>query len=74
MFGGKREKALEEELKAVRGKAELQNTVLEEIRRERENTTEQFAAMTAAQVQHLEHLSTMQVFLGRLAWQKHIRH
>ncbi|MGN0141012.1 MAG: methyl-accepting chemotaxis protein [Roseburia sp.] len=60
MFGGKREKALEEELKAVRGKAELQNTVLEEIRRERENTTEQFAAMTAAQAQMEKQITAME--------------
>lgn len=51
MFGGKREKALEEELAAVRKANEQKENVLSGIREQKDEVLEQFARMTASRAQ-----------------------
>lgn len=51
MFGGKREKALEEELVAVRKENERKEKLLSEIRKQKDAVVEQFARMTASRAQ-----------------------
>lgn len=56
MFGGKREKQLEEELAAVKAQRERNAAALEGIFKKREDTAEQFASMTASRAQMQKHL------------------
>lgn len=51
MFGGKREKALEEELAAVKKANEQKQAVFREITEQKDNVIEQFARMTASRAQ-----------------------
>lgn len=51
MFGGKREKALEEQLAAVRQENEAKSKILSEILEQKDVMSEQFAGMTASRAQ-----------------------
>lgn len=51
MFGGKREKALEEELATVRKESEHKEQILSEILEQKDVVAEQFARMTASRAQ-----------------------
>ena len=51
MFGGKKEKALEEQLAATREEKEQKEKVLSDILAQKDIVTEQFARMTASHAQ-----------------------
>lgn len=66
MFGGKREKALEGELSAVKEANEQKKALLLEILEQKDNVTEQFARMTASHAQMEKDVEQVEEHMRRI--------